>query len=301
MATIIVPDAFAAATVSREGDPGRRWVAALPETVTTLCAKWGLLVDGSPLHGYLGLVIPVRRGDAPAVLKVSWIDESSADEAAALAAWDGRGAVRLLEADPSLGAMLLERLDANRTLNDVAIERAIVIAGRLLRRLAIPAPAGIRSSQAVAADLARNLLGRWERYGRPMPRRVLEQACELAKQFSGAGGALLVNYDVVYGDVLASEREPWLVVDPKVVVGDPEFGVAQLLWRRQEEMEARGGLRRFFHLLTEAAELDPALARSWTLLRCVDYWLWALSVGLTVDPARCERLIDWLVGQAASQ
>jgi hypothetical protein len=67
------------------------------------------------------------------------------------------------------------------------------------------------------------------------------------------------------------------------------------VWRRLEDIEARGGLDRQFGALTEAAELDPALARAWTLVRCVDYWLWGVSVGLTHDPARCERIIDWLV------
>jgi len=30
-------------------------------------------------------------------------------------------------------------------------------------------------------------------------------------------------------------------------------------------------------------------------VRCVDYWLWGLSVGLTEDPVRCQRIINWLV------
>jgi streptomycin 6-kinase len=85
------------------------------------------------------------------------------------------------------------------------------------------------------------------------------------------------------------------VVDPKVVVGDPEFGASQLLVGRLEDIEAHGGLDHHFHVLTEAAHLDPTLTRSWTLVRCVDYWLWGLSVGLTYDPVRCEKIVNWLV------
>ncbi len=283
------------ATVAREGDAGRHWVDALPDLVKALCEQWDLVVDGPAMHGYLGLIVPVSHGDEPCVLKVSWADESTADEAAALAAWGGRGAVRLLAVEPSHGALLLERLDFSRSLNDVGIEEAVGVAGRLLRRLAIQAPDGLRLLRTVAVDLSQNLPERWERYGRPMPRRVLDQACDLAIQLGASAGKLLVNYDLHYADVLASEREPWLVVDPKVVVGDPEFGIAQLLWRRLEDIEAQGGLNRQFRVLTEAAALDPALARFWTVVRCVDYWLWGLSIGLTYDPARCERIINWLV------
>lgn len=292
---IVVPKDFAIATVAREGDAGSKWVDTLPDLVKALCEHWDLVVDGRPMHGYLGLIVPVSQGDEPCVLKVSWADESTRDEAAALSAWGGRGAVQLREVAPSLGAMLLERLDYSRSLSDVGVEEAVVVAGHLLRRLAIQPPDGLRSLPTVAGELAQNLPERWERYGRPMPRRVLEQARDLAIQLGASTGSLLVNYDLHYDDVLAGTREPWLVVDPKVVVGDPEFGAAQLLWRRLEDIEAQGGLDRHFRVLAEAAQLDIALARDWTLIRCVDYWLWGVSVGLTYDPARCEIIINWLL------
>jgi streptomycin 6-kinase len=284
---IIVPASFASATIAREGEAGRRWIAQLPQLVGALCAQWGLAPDGPPMHGYLGLVVPARRGAERCALKVSWRDESSADEALALAAWDGQGAVQLLAAQPALGALLLERLDPQRSLEGEPLAQAIDTAGRLLRRLAIPAPAGARSLQALAAELRRSLPERWERYGRPLPRRLLDRACELAAQLGPASGRLLVNHDLHYGNVLAGEREPWLAIDPKIVAGDAEFGVAQLLWRRLEEMRAQSGLAYHLQRLVEAGELDPARTRAWTLVRCVDYWLWGVGVGLTEDPARC--------------
>ena len=92
---IRVPHAFASATVTREGEAGRRWIDALPAIVEELCQHWHLTVDGPVMHGYLGLVIPVRRGVEPFVLKVSWLDEVTAEEAMALSVWDGHGAVWL--------------------------------------------------------------------------------------------------------------------------------------------------------------------------------------------------------------
>ncbi len=247
------------------------------------------------MHGYLGLVIPVRRVEEPCVLKVSWTDEATAEEAMALAAWNGQGAVQLLASQPASGALLLERLDHQRSLNDVEIVEAVEVASHLLRRLSIPVQSGFRSLRFVTQDLCRTLPQRWEQYGRPMPRRWVEQACELAAQLGTSSGNLLVNYDLHYANVLRGKGEPWLVVDPKVVIGDPEFGIAQLLWCRLEDIEAKGGLDRHFRMLIEAATFDPVRARSWTLVRCVDYWLWALSVGLTHDPDRCETIVNWLI------
>ncbi len=294
---ITIPEQFARDTITREGEAGRQWLAELPRLVYSLCQQWQLTIDGAPMHGYLGLVVPVQQGAEPCVLKVSWLDESNQAEALALTTWNGRGAVQLLATAPAVGAMLLERLDHRRCLLDLPVGEALAVAGRLLRRLAIPTTNPFRSQAALAAEIVQNLPERWERYGRPLPRAVLDQATLLARQQGPARNKLLVNYDLHYENVLAGRREPWLAVDPKVVVGDPEFGIAQLLVNRLEEIEAQGGLTQHFQILTEAAELDPELARAWTLVRCVDYWLWGLSVGLTVDPVRCARIVDWLLGE----
>lgn len=293
---IVVPEAFATSKITYEGEAGRQWIAELPNLVEKFCEQWRLVVNGAPMHGALGLAVPVQRGDERCVLKISWPDESTTGEAAALAAWQGRGAVQLLEMQPELGAMLLERLDFSRSLNNVSIEEAVAVAGRLLRRLAIPPPAGLRTTALMAEQMIQALPERWERYGRPMARSLLDRACTLAQELGKAPGSLLVNYDLIYEDVLASQREPWLVVDPKVVVGDLEFGLAQLLWCRLEDMQAQNGLAYYFRLLTETAVLDDELTRAWTFVRCVDYWLWGLSVGLTYDPARCEVIVNWLAG-----
>lgn len=291
---VVIPERFAADTVVREGDAGQVWLNQLPKLVAMLCQQWHLQVDGSVMHGYLGLVVPILRGQNACVLKVSWIEESSRTESLALATWDGRGAVRLLEAAPQHGAMLLERLDFTHSLNDVAIAEAIPVAGQLLRRLAVPAPDGIMTTWEWVQEALENMPQRWAQYGQDMPRQFLDRACELAGQLASTTSILLVNHDLHYLDTLASEREPWLIVDPKVVVGEPEFGVAQLFWCRLEDIEAQGGFESHFQTLIEAAELDVELTRAWTYVRCVDYWLWGLSVGLTYDPARCERIVRHL-------
>lgn len=291
---IPIPEVWANDTIHREGDAGRNWIALLPQRIEHLCAAWGLSIDGDPLHGYLGLVVPVKRGDDLCVLKVSWQDESTCYEARALAVWAGRGAVRLLEANEEEGALLLERLDSRRSLNAVDIGRAARIAGPLLRRLAVPAPDGFPRLSDYAADLEEAMRRRWEELGRPLPRSLLERACGLARERAPSAADLMVNADLHYGNVLASEREPWLAIDPKVLIGDPEYGAAPLLWRRLEDHMASGGWDHSFHVLIETADLDPVLARNWSLVRCVDYGLWGWSVGLTEDPARCQTLIEGL-------
>jgi streptomycin 6-kinase len=79
-----------------------------------------------------------------------------------------------------------------------------------------------------------------------------------------------------------------------IVAGDPELSIWPMLLRRVDEMPDPPALRAFFDRVVEAGALDPDLARAWTLFRAVDYWLWGLDNGLTEDPVRCAKIIDWL-------
>jgi streptomycin 6-kinase len=282
----------------REGEAGRAWLDALPGVVDALCARWGLAVDDGPvLHGYNGVVVPVRYEGAPAMLKVSWQEESTVGEALALATWNGRGAVRLLRSDAAAGALLLERLDHRRALSGVPLPAAVDAAGALLRRLAVPAPDGLPAFRA--PEMAASFHARWEELGEPFPRALLDRATALAAAIGPGHAGLLVNHDLHYDNVLAGGREPWLAVDPKVVAGDPEYQVAQLLWTRLDEMAGEAEVRRHVAALVRAAGLDAELARAWTVVRCVDYLLWGLAAGFTEDPVRCRTIADALSGGTA--
>ena len=86
------------------------------------------------------------------VLKLQPVDDETGGEPAALRAWAGRGAVRLL-ARPQFGAMLLERLDASRDLNTMEddLAAAKIIAELLVQLNSVPAPPGMRRLTDVAA------------------------------------------------------------------------------------------------------------------------------------------------------
>jgi streptomycin 6-kinase len=261
--SLTVPESFAAGF----GEEGAPWLAALPALAGSLLRRWDLTVDGPLMHGVCALVVPVRRpAGQPAVLKVSWPHEEARHEALALSLWDGAGAVKLLAADDDAWALLLERLDAGTTLRDVPVDEALTVVTGLMRRLDRQAPPGIRHLRDTAARWAREL--RTENDG-TVPPDLVEQAVAYCRELGTRAGDHLVNEDLHYDNVLRGDREPWLVIDPKPIAGDREFGLIPLLWNRFDDVQAEGGLA----AITAAAGLDPSLARKWTFVRAVDNWL----------------------------
>lgn len=231
-------------------------------------------------------------------LKVSWQDEDTEHEADALRAWRGNGAVELISFDRSHGALLLERLDETTDLESLTPDRAIEVAGRLLRRLAIPSPAWARSLRTEAESLRAELPGRWEEAGRPFHRSLIQRSVRTIDDLAPGTVDLLVDVDLHYRNVLAGRREPWLAIDPKVVAGDPEYAAAALLWQPFTAIGSPQDLDQRLTILTDAAQLDGHKARAWTFVRVIDYWLWAVEQGLTGDAVRCEALAVFLSGSA---
>jgi streptomycin 6-kinase len=262
--TITVPAAFAATLAAEAGTPALTWLDELLMLVDACLARWDLTVDGAVLHGNAAVVVPVRRAGAPAVLKVSWPHDEAEHEALALSTWDGAGAVRLLAHDRDAWALLLERLDPHTSLLGEPIDAALAVAGDLVRRLDRPAPPGLRGMAAVAA--------RWTREFptlRDVPAELVGQAVAYCRELGPKAGDRLVNADLHYANVLRGDRAPWLLIDPKPIAGDQEFGLIPLLWNRFDESTPHSRLAG----LVLHAGLDLELARRWTFVRAVDGWL----------------------------
>jgi streptomycin 6-kinase len=270
-------------------DRGPDWaefVDGLPRLAADVLDAWQLTADGVPMHGFCALVLPVRTtGGRPAVLKLAFPDEESEHEHLALQHWHGRGAAELLRADPRRRALLLERLHPE-DLTDLWDLEACEVVGGLYGRLHLPAPPPLRPLTSYVerwaadlVDLPRNA---------PVPHRLVEQAASLARDFltDEATDGVMVHGDLHYENVLAGDREPWLVIDPKPMSGDPHYEPAPMLWNRFDELDGdtRNGVRRRFHTLVDAAGLDEDRARAWVVVRMVFNAMWAVQ-----DSARARR------------
>lgn len=258
-----------------EGDGRQGWLARLPVVVRDLADRWVLEV-GEPYlpGGSTAWVAPARMSNGgDVVVKVAWRHTEAEHEALGLRAWAGDGAVKLYAAatvGPDTVALLLERCVPGTSLGSrPEDEQDIVIAG-LLRRLWRAPPPGhrFRPLQAMCDSWA----DEFEDRARGVPVRldpgVVREGVALFRSLPAtAERTVLLCTDLHAENVLAAEREPWLVIDPKPYVGDPTFDVLQHLLNCEERLHAdpRGLARRTADLL----DLDPERLVLWLLARCV--------------------------------
>ncbi|MBZ5736706.1 aminoglycoside phosphotransferase family protein [Nocardioides mangrovi] len=245
-------------------------------TLRELLEEWELTPDGAARSGRCARVLPVRTASGrPAALKVSTPHWEAELEHLALQHWRGDGAVQLLRADPRRFALLLERLHPDEDLSEHWDVEACEIVAGFYQRLHVPAgPQFVTLSSCVRRWVGE--LGELPRDA-GVPRRMVEQAISIGRDFLAdeATDGRLIHTDLHYANVLAADREPWLVIDPKPLSGDPHYEVAPLLWNRWDELAApsgqgvRRGVRARFHAAIDAAGLDEERARDWVVLRMV--------------------------------
>jgi streptomycin 6-kinase len=133
-----------------------------------------------------------------------------------------------------------------------------------------------------------------------MPRRLVEQAVSLAASLLSdeASTGRMIHGDLHYENVLAADREPWLVIDPKPMSGDPHYEVAPLLWNRWDEVVASGrvreAVRRRFHAVVDAAGLDEERARDWVVVRALHNAFWSVDDARSLGHGLDGRDREWI-------
>ncbi|MEH0419720.1 aminoglycoside phosphotransferase family protein [Streptomyces sp. B21-083] len=287
MIRIHVPDELAATQLKYNGEAGRAFITALPTRAADFLDRWNLRLDGPSMHGVTALVLPVLRpDDTPAVLKLQLLDDESEGEPTALRHWNGNHAVRLLDHDPTTGTMLLERLDQTRMLSHHpdAHEATLIIADLLAHLTAEPAPPGIRRLGDTAAGMLTQAPLALPRIPAPETRALLQDCAAALREVAPDPGDRLLHWDLHDENVLATDRAPWLAIDPKPLAGDPGFD----LWPAINNRFDPDDIVWRFDALTAALSLDRERARAWTLARVLQNALWTIKDNAPLDEQDLE-------------
>jgi streptomycin 6-kinase len=191
-----------------------------------------------------------------------------AHEIQGLRFWNGDPTVQLLEADDDLGAMLLERCQPGDMLRSEPEHKQDEVIASLLKRL------WRRSASAHVLHRFRHLSEMLEGWRHetvaqaqhwPDAGLVGEGLRLLQALAKPLPTDTLLATDLHAGNVLRSEREPWLVIDPKPFIGDAPYDLVQHLHNCEARLRADpiGMVMR----LADLAEVDMERLQLWTFAR----------------------------------
>ncbi|WP_326700140.1 aminoglycoside phosphotransferase family protein [Streptomyces sp. NBC_01754] len=302
-------------------EPPQRLVRALGETYGDEAADWlGRLPAlaeealSAPDHevvpervvapgGRSSLVLLAHRPDGtPAALKLAPPRAAPALERAALAHWNGWGAVELLvpgDSVPPGGALLLERLRHEVSLRSLPEAKSLLEAAGTVRRLWVEPPPGhpfeTVAERTAGQEEAMRAAAAREPELQPLVSAALEAREELLARETES---LLLHGNFRQSKVLAGERAPWLAVGPEPLVGERAYDLARLVRDRVEDLIASPGgpatARRRIKKLADSLEVDQDRLRGWTLFRAVESGTRTLTAGRRQDGELTLEFAGWL-------
>ena len=254
---------------------GKLWIEKLPEIIGEIENNWSLKV-GKPFQNlsYHYVAPCVFADGGKAVLKIGFPGDARTmfSETKILKFLSGKGAVRLLQFDEKLFCFLLEKLVPGENLKMICRNQpseAVKIAIEAMRKFWQNPPEnhdfptldewfdGLR--RAEKTDFAPEHVKKARRFFDELTANLKQQT--------------LLHGDFHHENILTAQREPFLAIDPKGMVGDIGYDISVFLinhanWLKSApnlESKLDDAVRQF----SEAFRIKPNSLRKWVFAHSV--------------------------------
>lgn len=288
-----LPAGFVRRITELYGKPGEQWLRNAPRIAAYCENRWDLKAGPPlPLSGHY-MVGAVLKDGTGAVLKLGVPGRVIRSEMEALQAFQGRGSVRLLNAEADRGILLLERVMPGYTLEEASSgpgpdkggldsgkppnvslseEEAAAVAARVIRTLhegdgpSLPADSRLEALNQWPEELAALRVP-----GTLPPANGLLNRTEalLAWLITTSGPQRLLHGNLTPRHLLAAEGASWKAIHPKGVIGEVEYEAVPFLLSRLPEEGASGVIGRRARLMAQALDWDVRRLLAWSLCHCV--------------------------------
>ena len=275
-------------------EAARAWLETVPEKLRACINRWTLSL-GEPYTGcHVSWTCPATTASgAPVVLKLQCPHDESSHEAEALRQWNGAGAVRLLDFDPEMHALLLERCQPGDHLSSRPGSQALQAILALLPQLWIPAAEPFTSLPDEAAAWHEEIPQAYERTGRPFEVELLQAALGALDELGPSQDEQVLLHQDLHADNVLLSGDDWVAIDPKPLVGERAFGLAPVI-RSYELGHSREAVLDRLFTSSRTLELDAERVRKWALAQTV---AWAFTE-TGANPKHIETA-RWLVSAAS--
>ena len=241
-----IPRELVTHTIALCGTDGEEWLDSLHTLIMRLEGLWSISV-GRPFPSieFNYVAAATDNSGKPAVLKIGppCNDSEIFSEAKFLRLLNGRGAVRLLAENRDLRAILLEKAEPGANLAEVFASdpmAAIDPATSVLRSITMEPPDD--RSDVIELDDWFDGLSRYDETA--FPGTYGEKALQIYADLAGEHVThLYLHGDFHPANVVRAQREPYLAIDPKGMVGPIGYDIAVFLnnfhWWQEELSDKR--------------------------------------------------------------
>ena len=286
-----LPDPLLANIRGAFGAKGEEWLRDFPALLQECAEQYALELLPPFLNLSFNYVTPVRCADGTeAVLKLGVPHPELRSEIAGLRIYDGKNAARLFDSDAERGVLLMERIMPGTPLtniaDDVRDDEATLIAAHVMRDLwrpVVSAPSLI--PVANWAEGFAEMRARFDGGTGGLPVDLVEKAERVfANYLQCPTGQVVLHGDLHHDNILQNQNGEWLAIDPKGIIGEPEYEVFPVVRNLWEDRHARTNPKRIMErriaIFAEVLGFDRERLRNWCIAQSMLSAWWCLSDGM---------------------
>lgn len=281
--SVYIPSSFSQRVSNTFGDCGVAWLKKLPELIAEAQARFDLQV-GAPVadlsHNYTATAH--NAAGMPIIIKFCVPSDEVVHEINALKLMQGDAVVQLFDADLDLGVLLLEKIEPGQNLITVASDEvATEIFADLIQKICCKPDEDVNfpTTQEWFARLEKQI-----HLPDTFNRKHIDYAHGIAQELhQELSDPVLLHGDLHHFNMLSSERVPWLVIDPKGVMGPREYEVGAFLRNPIPSVAARGDAKRILgnrlSILAEKLQFEQQKLAAWGFSQAILACVWSLDAG----------------------
>lgn len=278
------------------GKEGEDWLSKLPSLVEMLCTHWNLS-HVTPVNNmsFNYVAKAIMNADQPVILKIGCDKKSINAERQALTYFAGQGAVKLIDYSDDSNALLLQEALPGKTLksfypakDEFVIDKYADVVRKLHSKHLSSSHDYLNISdwlQAIDHLTAEHI-----------PGNLLQKALTLKKHLLASPKPHVFLHGDLHHDNIVENGNEWLAIDPKGIVGEPEFEVAAFDFIHASELSDELKAKQLFlervERLAQRTGLDAERIKDWALVRLILSVAW--SVEDHCDPSSAIKLASIL-------
>ena len=264
------------------GKQGEEWIANLPTTIDALAKHWNLShltpIDNKTFN-YVAKAI--TNTNQPVVLKISCDEKSITKEIQALKYFNGDGSIQFIDYHSRYHASLLQQAIPGTTLKTLyptQFEYVMNCYVDTMKRL---------HSKHLPSKHSYQHIGEWLRAidgltpNKPCPAHLLEKAISLTNSLLASMTKEIFLHGDLHHDNILKHGDQWLAIDPKGIIGEPEFEIAAFDFMYITELEKNINVKDIFesrvNLLAQKTGLNAQRIKDWIFVRLILMAAWQIE------------------------
>lgn len=275
------------------GPEGVEWLNKIPDIIKQAETKWHIKALPPFKLNYNYVAPAVREDRTKAVLKIGFPkDTEFKTEIEALGIFNGEGVAKLYEKDLENLAILIEQVTPGTPLSNITDdEEATRILASVMKKLWKPLPKD--HNFITIQDWTKAIPKYQERFGDsqgPIPADLVDKAQRLFEELINTSEEpVLVHGDLHHDNILSSNRDEWLAIDPKGIAAERAYETAAMIRNPYEKVKDVSNLKEVLTnrilILSKELELDPQRILNWGLAQTVLSAVWNVQSNKGPDHA----------------